>query len=809
MGKNKNKVNLVRDIMEYLKILEDEGVVVEKADIADLSEEWTKIWASNVNIARITPHLVDGLKPSARRALLGLHENKYHGEKFMKVARAMADTLQFHPHGETSIAAVIYKNGQPWKNNVCMIDRQGNYGNIKGMPPADPRYPECKLSAAANYILFSDYKDSNVPMRPTYDGEAMEPDYLPARIPLVLCNSGFSSIGVGLASNIPPFNMGEVIDATIKLIKDPKANIMLVPDSPTGCDIIDNGQFGIINNVGQGHKLTVMMQATYEIDYIKNIITITSIPLQQSTDNIIARIIDLRSSGKKYVQDLLDISDDTGETDVSLKLTLSPKANPDEFIQTLFEKKTGLRMSFPVEIRVVDNFRQHVWGIKELLLKWIESRQECIRATYNKKYMDATNIHHMNEVLLMVSNDENSKKALKISRAAANKAEVQQEFMKAFGVTSVQAKTLAEMSMYQFNKDAHEKYQKVKVDIEAKIKEYANVILDDKAVDEVMIGQLMEAKKLFATPRKSAIIKADKPVEKIPNTMCLVGVSKDGYVKKLDASQYASVGFVGKTSQVIATLINNRDNLLIFGDDGRMSRIGVSSIPEMTPEDNGIELARYFTLTGSPVSLLNEKAVQEGAGDIFIITKDGYGKRVKMSEFAQIKDFKDCVSLNENDKLVAAMETGDEDFIIYTNFGDGLRLNTSSIRYQSRGAKGVSMIKLRAGEEVVGINFLDKGCDKVVYITSSGKMKLTEEKLLPLMDRKNEPIALIGLEPSEYLIGVGFVSMKDSVMVYRRKSEPVEIPVSSLKVTTRIAKPEKIVKTPSGDSVIAFKIIRH
>ena len=156
-----------------------------------------------------------------------------------------------------------------------------------------------------------------------------------------------------------------------------------------------------------------------------------------------------------------------------------------------------------------------------------------------------------------------------------------------------------------------------------------------------------------------------------------------------------------------------------------------------------------------------------------------------MAEFVKIKDFKDCITLGDDDKLVAAIPAGEEDFIIYTNFGDGIRLNTSSIKHQSRNAKGLSLISLRSAEEVVGIDFMESGCDKLVYVTSAGRMKVTDGKLLPLMDRKSDPVALIALDPNEYVIGIGFVSDKDSVVVYKRKSEAVEIPISNIRRACR------------------------
>lgn len=783
----------------------------EVVNVADISEDWLKIYGANVNIARMSPQLIDGLKPVAKRALYGMHTNPNKGLVSRKVLRCMADALAYHPHGDGSIGDVIYTMGSTWLQNIMYIDPQGNYGNVRGDDAAAPRYTEAKISKAANWIFFSDMKDSNVPMRPSYDGDNMEPDYLPARIPTILCNPQFSGIGIGLATNIPPFNPGEVCQATIKLIKNPKANIMLIPDSPTGCDIVDTGMFEGLNK--DGDDVTLTMQASYDIDYISNVITITSLPFHIGSDQVVSAVVNLRKTEKekdptKGFNGLIDIHDNSAEDRVELKFLLKKDVNPDEFIELLLKKKTNLKKTYPVEIRCIEDLQSRVFGTKELLLEWIDYRRECVRAIYNKKLMEALSEHHMNEVFLFVLNGENLKKTIKIAKESEDKASMEQAFIDAYGITSLQAKTLSNMRTYQYSKKAYEEYKEAKKNLEKDIKDYTAIIEDDNAVDEVIIDQLKFAIKNFCGPRRSQVIKAGKLKEKIPNTKHIIGISKDGYIKKLNIDQSISIGTVGNTSQVIVTLISNRDNLLIFDSEGRITRVGVSSIPDIDIDDIGVDLTRYFKSKGTPISIINESDLDSDSGDIILVTANGIGKRVKMSEFAKIKDFKESITLTEGDSLIAAIPAGDEEFIIYTNFGDGIRLRSTDIKRQSKDAKGLKLITLRSNEKVAGIDFLEKGCDKILYITSAGRLKMTEGRLLPLMNRKDEPLSLIGLDPNEYLIGVGFVSPEDTVVVYRKKGTPVDIPLKNVPVTTRVAKAEKMVKTPSGDMVTGFKVKR-
>lgn len=803
MGKKKKSLN--KDVIN-MKHKE-----AEVANIADISEEWLKIFGANVNIARMSPQLIDGLKPVAKRALYGMHVNPSKGLVFRKVLRCMADALAYHPHGDGSIGDAIYTMGSTWLQNIMYIDPQGNYGNVHGDDPAATRYTEARISKAANWIFFSDMKDSNVPMRPSYDGDNLEPDYLPARIPTILCNPQFSGIGIGLATNIPPFNPTEVCKATIKLIKNPNANIMLIPDSPTGCDIVDTGMFEGLNKFGDDVSLT--MQATYDIDYIENVITITSLPLNIGSDQVVQAVVGLRKTEKekdptKGFNGLIDIHDNSAEDHVELKFLLKKDVNPDEFINLLLKKRTNLKKTYPVEIRCIEDLQSRVFGTKELLLEWIEYRRECVRAIYNKKLMEALSNHHMNDVFLFVLNGENLAKTIKIAKNSPDKESMEKAFIDEYGITSLQAKTLSNMRTYQYSKKAYQEYKDAKVTLEKDINDYTRIIEDDDAVDAVIIEQLEYAIKEFCGPRRSQVVKAGKIKEKIPNTMHLIGISKDGYIKKINLNDSPSIGMVGNTSQVIVTMISNRDNLLIFDSQGRITRVGVSSIPDMDIDDIGVDLTRYFKSKGTPISIINEKDLDESTGDIILITENGVGKRVKASEFAKIKDFKESISLADDDALIAAIPSGDEEFIIYTNFGDGIRLRSGDIKRQSKDARGLKLISLRSNEKVVGIDFLESGCDKILYITSAGRLKMTEGRLLPLMNRKDEPLSLIGLDSNEYLVGVGFVSVQDSVIVYRKKGDPVEIKLKDVPVTTRVAKAEKMVKTPSGDMVTGFKVVR-
>lgn len=777
-----------------------------KMDISDVCEEYAKVFGANKNIYRITPSLIDGLKPVYRRVLYALHINEKQGLKLYKVSRITGDTMgKFHPHGDGSIADVIGKMGQSWNWNTPLLTTGGSYGNLVGDKPAAQRYIEACLTDFSVECFFDNFDKSNVPMKPSYTGDDVEPEYLPSKYPVVLANPQLSGIGYGLASNLCSFNFTEVLEATIKLLHNPNAKIMLIPDIPTGCDVIDNGEFPQINKTGKGK---VVLRARYSIDYTNNIISISSIPLQMGTGKIIENVIALHKNGT--FPDLVDIHDSTKEGVVDLKLFLKSSANPDKIMAMLFKKNTGLKKTCSCEIRVIDDYDTHVYGTRVLLNKWNLYRRDCVRSIYNELIVTTMSDYHMNKVMILITERNNLDTTIDIVFHSKNKADAKEKLIKQYNITTLQADTIARMSMFSFTEDKREEYIATNIELKKNLKKYESILDSEDGVDKIIEQELREGIKKYGRERQSKIIKEGKSDVAIKDTMHIIGFSKDGYIKKISIDASRSIGSVGKTTSVCALSINNRDNLLIFDSSGKISRISVSALPDMEVKDIGVEINRYFKVEGSIVSAIRESDVKDDNGsNIVFVTKNGFGKKTSLSEFKKIKDCTISIALDENDELVSAIPSLEtEDFIMYTNFGDGIRLSTKDFKTYKKTAKGLSLLSLKQNEEVVGIDVLDNKTKHLIYITTSGRMKRTELKYFPVMKRRDEAISLISLENNERLLGVNGVMKNDTVICYRKKSKPVEVKVSDIPVTSRVAKAEKIVKTPKGDSVVAYQICR-
>lgn len=776
---------------------------VSNFDVGEVCEEWMMIFGSNKNVYRTVPNVIDGLKPVQRRILYALYTNENHGTKNRKVSRVTGDTMgRFHPHGESSISDAIINMTQDWRYNIILLEPYGAFGNICGNRAAAPRYIETCLTKFSNKCFFSDFDKSNIPMIDAYTGEEKEPEYLPSRYPVVLFNSQLSGIGYGLASNIPPFNPKEVMEATINLIRDKDYKVRLIPDSPTKCDIIDNGTFGKMNKTGKG-KFT--LQASYDIDYVSNIIKITSVPLQITVDSVKNKIVQLKKNGQ--LDELADIKDNSKKSTVDFSLYLKSDANPDKFIEKLMSKNIGLREGYSCELRVVDNYIPKLLSTKKILQTWIDYRRDCVHSIYNNFLVKLLTESHMNKILMFIFNKDNAEKTIKIAKESSDKEEMKKKLIKEYEITTLQAETISNMRVSSFNKNRYKEYCEKDKELESKIKNIEKILDNEKEIDRVIISQLEEGIKLFGTPRKSKIITEGGEI--IPDNNYLIGISKDGYIKKV-TDKNCSIGSVGKSSSICVIQINNRDNLLIFDSLGNISRVTVSVLPEMEYDSNGIELERFFRISGDVITIMKETDVKECMNsNIVLVTEKGYGKKVSLSEFKKLDDQKISITLNDGDRLVSAIPSIDsDDFIVYTNFGDGIRLSAKEFKLYGKTAKGLNLLSLKQNEKVVGIDILDGKKDKLVYITTSGRLKMSKEEYFPVMKRKDEPLSLLSLENGEQLLAVYSVNGNEDIICYRKKSKPETVSLKEVPVTSRIAKAEKFVKTPKGDEVVACKIIR-
>lgn len=813
MAKNKSSNN--DDIQclfseeEFDKHNEKYGVI----NIATAVKEYSIINGINRNVARHIPSGYDGLKPVLRRTLLVLSQDS--SRKPQKVNKVAGNVMGlYHPHGDAAIEEVIGRSGQNWNNNLTYIDVFGNIGNEQGDDPAAGRYITCCLSKFANKCFFEDYKYAAVDMRTTYTGEGLEPVYLPAKYPVALVNPQFSSIGYGTAANIAPYNFTEVCEATIALIKDPDSKIHLIPDFPNGCEVVADNHLEEVNKSGSG-KVTV--RSTIVIDHATNIINIRSLPLKVGTKDVtstLARlIVDKKISGIK------DIKDYTNKMNgVWVQIILDKDVNPDKMLDDLIKKNIGLQKTFNVQIKFIEDYKEHEYTPKEYLLNWIDFRREIVQSMHNKRYVKLMEDKHLNDIKLFIFRKDNITETIKIIRKSGNLEDIVNRLVARYkdecGITTLQARAIAGMRMYEFGKDKYQEFLDKDKDLKVKIAESEKIIGNPALIDEIIIKELEEGIKLFGTPRRSKIISTKKDAKKVDDKMVLIAISKDGYIKKINSSKYDVIGKLGNmvSQEILGLAIRNDRSILVFDVNGKVTKVPVSGIPEMTPDENGILMSRFFKTTGSIVSILQEiiKEVSEDM-DVVFISKNGFAKRTSAKEFTTVKDLKTCMNVNTGDELIVTdivRKDDKKDIIIYTDLGNGIRLSASDIPVSGANTKGKVIMSMKNDEHICGSDFISLGKKYLFYITQNGRCKVTELKYFPRMNIKDDAISLINLTKGDKLVKILPVNKTDRVRVYKKHGEAEELLISDIPLSLRASSGDKLVKTPKGDIIIGANLIK-
>ena len=807
-------------IEEFGERIGEEKIV--QVNIADADKDYLMVFGANKNIYRVTPFLFDGLRPGKRRLFYSwwlldggitstspqaLAKRKWH--KIGKVATNSTGTL--HPHGESATEDLAKHEGQYWSNNVLTIDAQGSYGNLRGDQEAAARYLEARMSEYTIDCFFDDFKNFCLPMQISYDGQMYEPEYLPAKYPHVLFNAQFAGIGFGLSSNIPSFNVTEVLDACITLLKNPKAKITLIPDIANGCNILDTGCFEDINENGNGKLVLV---AGHEIDYINNVITFTSLPVNSNSGTVLEKISQLKIE-KKLFKEIEDIKDYTKEGEVNFKIYLSKDAKPDKTLGALFKKNIGLKSTLPVGMTtIVDYEPLDNVGVRGILKSWIEWRIDTLRSYFLNKLAVMYNKQHMNDVLLMVFNKNNIDTTINIAKNSKSRAATIEAYKEKFKITSVQAGTLADMHVYNFNKDSYDRYVEEGKEIQKEIDNINEILLSDDNIRNFMIKQMEEGKKKWGHERRSKIIKDDTVDEDdIPDIDYLIGINTEGFIKKLLLKKNDVIGEIGKSkSNTMVFKANNREDILVIDNRGVANRVSVSSIPEVDFNDVGVELHKFYDIEGVSSVLeipsMDLFDVNDDRFGFILVTRNGKVKRTKLSDLKKLSSPRPLITLDDGDSVQSAMFVSpgndNDDIIIYTNNGTGLKFPLSDINLYSLNAKGDKGIILNDDEYVIGAAMLNPSIKWMLAITSTGKAKLIEYNKLPKSKRYSKSIPIVKVASREYLLGISNTNKTDILRLIFKNSNYEDIPVNKIPVKKSLTG-EKI--TDNKD-LISYKIFK-
>lgn len=786
---------------------------VSEENMSDMCTEFMKIFGANINILRHTPFLIDGLKPGARRLLYTMWDiyKARHDSKYKKVETIVSNVLTLHPHGPTSVYDVLVKLGQKWNNLVCPIEPHGNCGSVTGAAAAAGRYLEARLSFFAYKCFFEDFDKDVCNMQKAFDGETEEPEFLPAKYPNVIINNSFG-IGYGVMSSIPTFNFKEVCDLTIKLIKNPMMKgVYLIPDIPTGCHVIDDGDFQKICELGKGK---FRMRGEVIID--GNTIKIVSTPTKTNSDTIKAEILKLSDTGK--LPGLDAIEDKSGGDDgdiVDLKLIFKKEIDM-KAVEHILYKNTSLQRSEHINFSVVDDYRFESMNMRTILTEWIDYRREFKRKIYNRKYVKGNERLHILDTMLFILSEDNLEKTSTITRKSRNKQAIVEGLMDTYGISSLQAKYIADMRFSAFTIEAREKYQEEKEKLIQDIELWKTIMLSKDMVDEIIIEELKEGIKLFGEKRRSQVITIEGE-QKISLTNHVVVVTKEGYIKKLPDNT-TEVGAVNQGDYPVEiTHINNGSDLLLFDTFGKVFRLPVASLPSCPLDSVGQKITDFVKIQGTVQSIIPKptkeqvKYIKEKSGEdayFVMVTRNGIIKKTSVDKFIGISTELVGMLIKEGDELKSVITVlGDKDVVVYTDCGMGVRIPTDSIKETSRTSIGVKALDLQVDEDVVGASLVNEADQYMFMLSSKGFGKKCRLNSFATMERNSKPLRLIGLPDGERLQLLECIKGNETFKVFL-KGQVETVEMVDVPELPRLAKGTKLVPVRKGDNIIDIREVK-
>ena len=753
-------------------------------------------YAMSVIVARALPDVRDGLKPVHRRILYAMYEDKLTFDRpFCKSATTVGNVLgRYHPHGDAAVYDSMVRLAQPFNMRYTLIDGHGNFGNVDGDGAAAYRYTEARMSKIANAML-TDIEKEVVPFSPNFDNRLREPDVLPARFPNLLVN-GSVGIAVGMATNVPPHNLGEVIDGTLHLIKNPDATVADLmtfikgPDFPTNGIIC--GTSGIYNayRTGRG-KIIVRARATVEED--KRRIVITEIPYQVNKSLLVESMANLVKD--KKIEGITDIRDESGKAGMKIVVDFRRDANGAVILNQLY-KYTQLQDTCAVNMIALVNGEPKLLGIKEILEHYIKHQENVVRrrTEYDLEKTRAR-VHILEGLKVAIDNID---EVIKTIRASASVAEARDALVARFSLTQIQAQAIVDMTLGKLSG-----LERIKIEEElaaklALINELEEVLANDSKLREIISNELLEIKERFADGRRTEIAGAIDDIideDLIEREECVVTITRDGYIKRSSASVYSAQRRGGKGIRGMKTkeedfvddiiVVNSHSYLLMFTDSGKVFMKKVYQIPEASNISKGTNLVNLINLEkGEKVtSVIAIKSFEDNESFV-MVTNQGVVKRANVMDFEfQRKGGKIAMNLDEGDKLEFVKHTtGDNDIVIATRDGKAVRFQEKEARVMGRTARGVRGIKLKGDDYVVGVAVVDEE-KMLITVTEKGYGKRNGFDGYTAHSRGTTGVLCHKLtEKTGKLAGIATVSEDDDIMIITNEGILIRMPVSDVNV---------------------------
>lgn len=777
-------------------------------------------YAKTIIQDRALPDVRDGLKPVQRRILYGMYrDHNTYDKAYKKSAKTVGNVMgQYHPHGDSSIYEAMVRMSQWWKQNTTYIDMHGNNGSMDGDSPAAMRYTEARLSKISNELL-KDIDRNTITWAPNYDDTLWEPTVLPAKFPNLLVN-GATGISAGYATNMPPHNLGEVIDATVKRIDSPNCSLETVmecikgPDFPTAG--IVEGKKGILEayETGRG-KIVIRSKIDFEKNKGKEQIIITEIPFEVNKAALVRKIDEIRLD--KKIEGIAEVRDESDrEHPATIVIDLKKDANRDLILNYLL-KNTELQISYNFNNVAIVNHRPMTLGLLAILDAYIDHQKETILKRTEFDLATAKKQLHIVEGLIKALSILDD--VIKTIRASKNKADAKDNLVKEYQFTQEQAEAIVVLQLYKLtNTDVTELIEKSK-NLTLIIQDLEAILADENKLKNVMKKELRNIKKEYATPRKTEIkdeiteIKIDT-ISMIPKENCIVVVTKEGYLKRVSLRSYNSEeSTVVKEGDYVIGIyqLNTLDTLLLFTNLGNYLYLPVYEIPDLKWKDLGKHVSNIIKLNEEESIITSIPVTNFETNEyITMISRDGMIKRSLISDFKATRYNKPltCMKLKSDDKLVSVTNKIGKEVFITTHLGYGLRYNIDEVPIIGVKGSGVKAIKL-TDDFVVSGNVINEE-DYIAIITTKGtgkRVKLTE---FEVMGRARKGTLVIrNVKTNPYYILNSFITSNKMNLGLKYKEDIEIIKLTDLPIVDRNSTGTVLSKMQLLESFIVKELVTN
>lgn len=800
---------------------------IERRSLENVMEDSFFRYSMSVIIDRALPDVRDGLKPVHRRILHSMNVNGNRSNaKFVKSARIVGDVMgKYHPHGDSSIYDSMVRLAQPWSLRYPLVQGQGNFGSMDGDPAAASRYTEARMQKIADEML-ADIEKQTVDFRDNYDGSEQEPTVLPAKLPNLLLN-GQIGIAVGMATNIPPHNLGELVDASIELIDNENATLddllkhVKGPDFPTGAVVYGGAPMKQAYLTGRGSVVVRAVASIEETKKGRHQIVVTEVPYGVNKATLVEKIAELYKDKKISISDLRD---ESARGKVRIVIEVKKDGYPKKVLNQLY-KLTSLQSSFNYNmLALIDGIQPKILGLQEMLQEFIKHRQKVVRRRTEFELRKARERAHILEGYKIAL--DNIDEVIRIIRGSKTSDVAQKGLIEAFKLSVIQAQAILAM---QLRRLVGLERQAIEDELNAllkAIKRFEEILADEKEILDIIKLELLEMKDKYGDERRSQMINQElgkfRDEELIPDEDVVILLTTENYIKRTLISEYrrqhrggkGKRGMTTKELDVIdqLTTATTHDWLLFFTNKGRVFRLKAYEVPAASLAAKGVAAVNLLQMQPEEriTSMIKVGKEQDNDCFMFMATTHGTVKKTPLKDYANIRTSGlITIKLDEGDELRwIRMSCGSDEVVISTAFGQAIRFKESDARSMGRAARGVRGIRLRAGDKVVGMDLAQVGRNLLV-MSENGYGKLTKVVNFPTHKRGGVGIkaGVVNAKTGNIVTVTALDSTASEVIMISNKGQTIRVGLKDIPSLGRTTQGVRVMRLGGDDSISSIGFI--